>query len=91
MNFELKLASLPSPDKSLERSRWRDRFACYAQHVMLQGGAFSCDFSLSCFFCKSCKLNKLQTKKDSIPIAIKWGSAAGQHPPQTPTGFLLTA
>jgi hypothetical protein len=35
-------------------------------------------------FCKSCKINRLQTKKDSIPIAIRWGSAVSPHPPQPP-------
>jgi len=47
-----------------ERSRWRGgRFACYAPHVMPQGRAFNCDFRFSSDFPKSCKINRLQTKR----------------------------
>jgi len=77
---EFKLTST-----AFERSRWRGgRFGCYAPHVMPQGRAFNCDFSLFSDFPKPCKINKLQTKKDSIPIAIRSGPAISPHPPQPP-------
>src|SRR5438132_13686967 len=41
-------------------------------------------FSLFSDFPKSCKINRLQTKKDSIPIAIRAGPAISPHPPQPP-------
>jgi integrase len=35
-------------------------------------------------FPKPCKINRLQTKKDSIPIAVRPGPAISPHPPQPP-------
>ena len=67
------------------RSRWRGgRFACYAPHVMPRGRAFNSDFRFSPDSSKSSKINRLQTEKDSIPIAIRSGSATSPHPPQPP-------
>src|SRR5258705_11850906 len=40
--------------------------------------------SLFSYFPKPCKINKLQTKKDSIPIAVRSGPAISPHPPQPP-------
>src|SRR6266481_1071301 len=39
---------------------------------MLQGRAFKLRFSVSSDFPKPSKINRLQTKKDSIPIAVRW-------------------
>jgi hypothetical protein len=35
-------------------------------------------------FPKPSKINSLQTKKDSIPIAVRSGPAISPHPPQPP-------
>jgi hypothetical protein len=36
------------------------------------------------YFPKPSKINRLQTKKDSIPIAVRPGPAISPHPPQPP-------
>jgi len=52
----------------LERSRWRGgRFASYAQHIMLQGGAFNCDFRFSPFFVSHAKSTDCRRKKIQFP------------------------
>jgi hypothetical protein len=66
-------------------SRWRGgRYACYAPHLMPKARAFNCDFCLSPILSKPCKINRLRTKKDSIPIAIRSALAVSPHPPQPP-------
>jgi hypothetical protein len=56
------------PMIALERSRWRDRrFACYAPHVMLQGGAFNCDFRFSLIFLSQAKSMGCKRKKIQFP------------------------
>jgi hypothetical protein len=39
-------------------------------------------FSFSSGFRKPSKINRLQTKNDSIPIAVRSGAATSLHPPQ---------
>src|SRR6267143_5514461 len=51
-----------------ERSRWRGgRFACYAQHVMPQGGAFNCDFRFSLILLSHAKSIDCRRKKIQFP------------------------
>jgi hypothetical protein len=51
---------------------------------MPQGGAFNFDFCFSPIFVSHAKSTDCRRKKDSIPIAIRWGSAVSPHPPQPP-------
>jgi hypothetical protein len=52
------------PRTSFERSRWRGGlFACYAQHVMPQGGAFHRDSRFSLFFVSPAKSLDCRRKK----------------------------
>jgi len=51
-----------------ERSRWRGRrFACYAHHVMPQGGAFNCDFRFSLISVSHAKSIDCRRKKIQFP------------------------
>ena len=51
-----------------ERSRWRGgRFACYAQHVMPQLGAFNCDFRFPPIFVSHAKSTDCRPKKIQFP------------------------
>jgi len=53
---------------ALERSRWRGgRFACYAQHVMPQGGAFNCDFRFSLILLSHAKSIDCRRKRIQFP------------------------
>ena len=49
---------------------------------MPQGGTFNCDFRFSLIFVSHAE--SIDGSKDSIPIAVKLGSAVSPHPPQPP-------
>ena len=79
-----KLALGLSANRVNERSRWRDgRFACYCPGRHAERSRFELRFSLSSDFSKPRKINRLQTKKDSIPIAMRTAPAISLRPPQT--------
>jgi hypothetical protein len=63
-----------SPGTPFERSRWRGRrFACYAQHVMPQGGAFNCDLRSALIFVSPAKSLDCKRKKIEFPKPLGWG------------------
>jgi hypothetical protein len=42
-------------------------------------------------FSKPCKINRLQTRKDSIPTAVRPRPAISPHPPQPPAALIERA